>query len=150
MVKLGLNESQEDVVAQKSKNKHTLIANLNQNGPYSGTVAQVSKNRRVGSRRSSTSSLSDIGTVSSVGQEGLDETAQGPSGLGTGLPTSDLPKEAQPGVASQESQRASPEDRRVLDTDGERRIVLEMCHNAPLAGHFGYRRTLEKVRRHYI
>jgi RNase H-like domain found in reverse transcriptase/Reverse transcriptase (RNA-dependent DNA polymerase)/Integrase zinc binding domain/Chromo (CHRromatin Organisation MOdifier) domain len=33
--------------------------------------------------------------------------------------------------------------------EDERRKVLEQCHSSPLSGHFGERRTLEKVKRHF-
>jgi hypothetical protein len=164
MAKLGLNGPQGGAVAQVSRNRRgssssSSTSSLSEIGTATESVGQEGLDKTlkglppVSDRPKNGAAMKSVGhkgaAMKTVGQKGLDETAQGPSGLGRDLPTSDLPKEAQPGVVSQESQSASPEDRRVLDTDGERRILLEMCHNAPLAGHFGYRRTLEKVRRHY-
>jgi hypothetical protein len=39
--------------------------------------------------------------------------------------------------------------RRFVDSEEERRRILLDCHKDPLSGHFGRRKTLEKVRRHY-
>jgi hypothetical protein len=170
MAKLGLNGPKTGAVAQVStRNRRALserfsTLSLSERArPHMSLVGQedldeTAQGQNELSRSSSRSdlpqngkamkSLSQKGTaLKTVGQRGLDETAVRPSGPSKGSPTSDLPKEAQPGATSQELEAS--EDRRVLDTDGERRIVLEMCHCDPLAGHFGYKRTLEKVRRHY-
>jgi hypothetical protein len=65
-------------------------------------------------------------------------------------PIPDQPNEVQQDAVSQGSEGLDPKSHRVLVSHEERRVVLEMCHSDPLAGHFGYKRTLEKVRRHYI
>jgi hypothetical protein len=36
-----------------------------------------------------------------------------------------------------------------LTTDKDKALALEECHYSPLAGHFGTKRTLEKLSRRY-
>jgi hypothetical protein len=164
MAKLGLNGSQRDAVAQVSKDgratgRRPITRSLSKAQPK-GAVGQrgldeTAKGQKGSSRGSSWSSIasseSDLpirGTaLKSVGKKSLDEIARGPSMRRDAPSASDLPQEAQPGATSQGQE--APERRSALKTDAERRIVLEMCHCDPLAGHFGYKRTLEKVRRHY-
>jgi hypothetical protein len=40
-------------------------------------------------------------------------------------------------------------DKLILTTDEEKATALYECHNDPMSGHFGSRRTLEKLSRHY-